>query len=323
MQVSFGEAIRLATVQVMEADSGAFVYGEGINDPGGFFGTTVGLIDQFGEDRCFDVPNSEECLTGFAVGASLLGAHPLFVNLRADFLLLAMNQIVNHAAKWPTMSGGQCNVPIVIRAIVGREWGQAAQHSGAYHALFAHVPGIDVLVPSTVKNAAGLLISAFQSERPSIMFESKLLYTLNDDLSLPIQPLPIGKGEIVREGTDLTMIAVSEQVHFAGQVADDLAKKGIQAEVLDLQCVQPIDSELIIESVAKTRRVAVFDIGWTGFGLSSEVARIVCESGAGPLRSRMISSGQERQHTPASCFREYEHYPLLDKVVTQLVESMG
>ena len=161
--LSFGPALGEALVQAMREDPRVFAYGEGINDPGGFFGSTEGVAAEFGPSRCFDVPNSEEALVGMGIGAALLGYRPVMANLRIEFLLLAMNQIVNHAAKWKDMSGGRARVPLTLRAMVGKSWGQAAQHSGALYPLFAHVPGLQVVVPGSLEDAPGLLLSAIRS----------------------------------------------------------------------------------------------------------------------------------------------------------------
>lgn len=317
-RMSFGEAIRVAMSQAIESDERVFAYGQGINDPGGFFGSTVGLRDKFSEARCFDVPLSEDSLIGMGVGAALQGRRPIYVALRIDFLLLMMNQIVNHAAKWPLMSGYQSTVPLTIRCIIGKDWGQGAQHSGAYHAMFAHVPGLEVVMPSSVNDAARLLLASIQSDLPTIFVESKPLYELTGEVELPIQPLPLGQASIVREGDDITFVAISHMVEFAQGVAQDLAKKNIQAEVIDLRTLSPLDEKQIIASVERTGRVVVFDVGWQKFGLAAEVSRVICMNPACRLRSPLVSVGQKWEHTPGGCFREYEHYPIQKQVLIEL-----
>ncbi len=318
-RMTYAEALRAATIQAMEADDRVFLYGQGINDPGGFFGSTVGLSDRFSQARCFDVPLSEESLIGLGVGAALLNRRPMYVALRIDFLLLAMNQIVNHAAKWPAMSGYQSTVPLTIRSIIGKDWGQGAQHSGAYHAMFSQVPGLEVVMPATVNDAASLLLTALQSDAPTIFIESKPLYDLDDQVELPIKATPFGQARVVRAGKDITFVAISHMVDFAQTIATDLTAHGLEAEVIDLRTLAPLDELTIIRSVAKTKRIAVFDVGWQRFGLAAEVARILCMNGPVYLDKPLVSVGQNWEHTPAGCFREYYHYPVQRTVVADLL----
>jgi acetoin:2,6-dichlorophenolindophenol oxidoreductase subunit beta len=319
IRMTFAEALRAATIQAMEADDRVFLYGQGINDPGGFFGSTVGLRDQFSQARCFDVPLSEESLIGLGVGAALLDRRPMYVALRIDFLLLAMNQIVNHAAKWPAMSGYQSTVPLTIRSIIGKDWGQGAQHSGAYHAMFSQVPGLEVVMPADVNDAARLLLTALQSESPTIFIESKPLYDLAGTVELPVKALPFGQARIARDGKDITFVAISHMVEFAQTVAADLTARGVEAEVIDLRTLAPLDEATIVRSVAKTKRIAVFDVGWQRFGLAAEVARVLCMDGSVHLEKPLVSVGQKWEHTPAGCFLEYHHYPIHSQVISDLL----
>jgi len=320
--MSYGEALRSALIQSMGADPGVFIYGQGINDPTGFFGSTRGLANMFGNARCFDAPLSEEALIGMGVGAALLGRRPIYTALRIDFLMLAMNQIVNHAAKWPAASGYQCTVPLTIRCIIGKDWGQGSQHSGAYHAMFAGVPGLDVVLPATPNEAAGLLLAAIQSDCPTVFVEAKPLYGVSSEVELPIKALPLGKARVTRSGRDVTLVAISYAVGLAEVAADVLRKYDVVAEVLDLRTIAPLDEAAIIESVAKTGRVAIFDVGWQHFSLASEVARVLSMSNAVVLSCPLISLGQKWEHTPGGCFREHEHYPNLDQVVDRLLEEL-
>ena len=320
--MTFAEALRNATAQAMEADERLFAYGQGINDPGAFWGSTAGLAAQFTEARCFDVPLSEESLVGMGVGAALLGRHPLYVALRIDFLLLAMNQIVNHAAKWRFSSGDQCSVPLTIRCIIGKDWGQGSQHSGAYHAMFAQVPGLQVVMPATVSDAAGLLLSSLQARVPTLFVEAKPLYGLSGEVALPIRPLPLGQARVTRWGSDITFVAVSYLVAFAESVAAQLEEHGVSAEVLDLRTLSPLDETAIIESVRRTGRVAVFDPGWQRFSLAAEVARVICANIPTRLTAPLVSVGQRWEHTPGGCFREHAHYPLQDDAVNAVLRTM-
>lgn len=319
-QISFGEALRAAMIHAMGMDERVFAYGQGINDLGGFFGSTAGLAEKFSEARCFDVPLSEESLIGLGIGAAILGGRPIYVALRIDFLLLAMNQIVNHSAKWPLISGYQSTVPLTIRCIIGKDWGQGAQHSGSYHAMFSHVPGLQVVLPSKVSDAARLLLASIQSDLPTIFIEAKPLYGLRGEVEFPIQPLPLGKANVVRQGSDITIIAISYMVGFAESVATQLELHGISAEVIDLRTLSPLDEMAIVESVGRTGRVAVFDVGWERFSLGGEVARVICMDASCQLKGPLVTVGQKEEHTPAGCFREYAHYPIQTEVVNELLE---
>jgi pyruvate dehydrogenase E1 component beta subunit len=317
-EMFYGEAIKEATIQVMREDKAVFLYGQGIHDPGAYGGSTEGIKDRFSEERCFDVPLSEDSLIGVGVGAAILGQRPIYVALRNDFLLLAMNQIVNHAAKWPLMSGYQSAVPLTIRAQIGKDWGQAAQHSGAYHSMFAGVPDLEVVLPSNVDDAARLFVTSVKSNRPTVFVEAKSLFEKKGDVELPIKQLGFGQAKIRRRGEDITLVAVSYMVDFAESVAKELERDGTRAELIDLRTISPLDENSIIESVNRTHRVAVFDVGWQKFGLASEIARVICMNSPELLTAPLVSIGQEWEHTPGGCFREFDHYPSLDKTVKRI-----
>jgi pyruvate dehydrogenase E1 component beta subunit len=321
--MSFGHALGAALVQAMREDPRVFAFGEGINDRGGFFGSTEGVAAKVGVGRCFDVPNCEETLVGMGVGASLLGYRPVMVNLRIEFLMLAMNQIVNHAAKWPSMSGGRSHVPLTLRAMIGKHWGQAAQHSGALYPMFAHVPGLEVVVPGSFEDAPGLLLSAIQSDRPTMIIEEKPLYETSGPVSFPIKPVPFGRARIVRPGKDLTIVAVASGVDLGCRAAAALDALGVQAEVIDVRTIAPLDTDTILSSIARTRRAAVMDIAWPRFGLAGEVARLILTQDPGMLRGPLLTFGPRDAHAPASVFLEQDHYPRLDRVVAELSRALG
>ena len=321
--LTFAEAVRAATTQEMERDPTVFAYGEGIDDPNGFFGTTTGLRRRFGADRCFDVPNCEEALTGFGLGAALGGLRPIFVNLRVEFLLLGMNQLVNHVAKWGAMQGSDVAIPFTIRAMVGRGWGQGAQHSGSYAAMLAHVPGLQVAVPSGPAEGGGLLVSAVRGERPTVLIEPKAVYETADLVSDPIAPVPFGKAFIRRRGTDFTLIAVGDGVHLGLRVAQSLwDRHGIDVEVIDACSFAPFDAGTIRRSAARTRRVGVVDIGWDRFGLASEVARALVGAEHTELVAPLLSWAPDG-HAPAGCFAESRHYPSEQQVGDDIIASLG
>lgn len=318
-QATFAEAVQAAMAQEMARDQAVFAYGEGINDPSGFFGTTVGLAERFGAERCFDVPNSEEALVGFGLGAALGGLRPVFVNLRIEFLLLAVNQLVNHAAKWGAMQGrDDLSAPLTLRAMVGRGWGQGAQHSGSYAAMFAHVPGLHVAVPSSPARGASLVVTAVRGSTPTLLIEPKAAYDAGPGpAAAAAEPLEIGRAHVDRPGSDITLVAVGDGVARALGAAERLAADGVEAEVVDACWFRPFDAGTVLASVRRTGVVGVLDIGWDDYGLAAQVAKTLAMAEPGALRRRMLSWAPQG-HAPAGCFAEADHYPSTERVVADV-----
>ena len=233
--LSYGDAIGEALVQAMEANSRVLLMGEGVDDPKGTFGTTLPAFKRFGPTRVFDTPLSEQAITGIGVGAALMGVPCVQVHLRHEFLLLAMDQVVNHAAKWRYMTGGRFSVPLTIRCIVGRGWGQAAQHSQSFHAMLAGVPGLKVVLPSNAYDAKGMLMEAVRDPNPVIFIEHRWLHAKTGEV--PERPyfVPLDKAKVAREGKDVTCVSVSWQTLEALSAAERLAEEGIEMEVVDLE----------------------------------------------------------------------------------------
>ena len=211
-QLKFYEAIREATDQKMAQDPNIYLMGLGVPDPKGIFGTTSGLAEKYGPNRVMDMPTSENAMTGIAIGSAILGMRPIMTHQRVDFFILALDQLINNAAKWHYMFGGQMKVPLVIRLIIGRGWGQGPQHSQSLHSFFAHVPGLKVVMPSTPQDAKGLLISAIEDDNPVVYLEHRWLHNTFGEVSPDPTPIPIGKAKIVRPGTDITIVAASHMV---------------------------------------------------------------------------------------------------------------
>src|SRR5208283_4510585 len=253
--LSYKDALREAQSQLLESDERVFLMGEGIDDPGGVFGTTQGLADRFGKERVMDIPIAENGLTGVAIGAAVAGMRPVFIHMRMDFLPMCMDQIINHAAKWNYMTGGAVNVPLVIRSIIGRGWGSAAQHSQALHALFVHIPGLKVVAPSTPYDAKGLLISSVEDGNPIMFVEHRWIYDYIGYVPEEMYRVPLGTGVIRREGKDVTVVAISQMVYEAMKAAKALAGEGIELEIIDPRCLKPLDEALIFDSVKKTGRL--------------------------------------------------------------------
>ena len=265
--LSYREALREALFQALKRDSRVFIMGEGVDDSAGVFGSTIGLPKEFA-GRVLDTPIAENGLTGFAVGAALAGMRPVLIHMRMDFLPLSFDQIINHAAKLCYMSGGKTHVPLVIRAIIGRGWGSAAQHSQALQALFMHMPGIKVVMPASAYDAKGLLLSSIADENPVIFIEHRWLYDTKNCVPQKEYLIPLGKGIIRRPGKDVTVVAISLMVNEALEAAKELKKEGIDVEIIDPRSLKPLDKEIIVASVKKTGRLVIADLGWRSAGIA-------------------------------------------------------
>ncbi len=278
--MSYAEALREAMAMAMEADPTVILMGEDIGVYGGAFQVTLDLVDRFGPDRVMDTPISELGGAGVAVGAALTGLKPIFEFQFSDFAMLAMEQIVNQAAKLRYMLGGEASVPVVFRLPSGSGTGAAAQHSQSIEAWFGHVPGLKVLQPATPEDAKGMLLAALADPDPVMIFEHKLLYKMRGHVPAGHYLTPIGKALVRRPGTDLTIVAGSIMVHRALEAAEALLAEGIHAEVIDLRCIRPIDRDTILASVRKTGRLMVVYEGVKAFGVGAEISAMVAESDA-------------------------------------------
>ena len=308
-ELKYLEAIREAHVQSMEKDPSVFLMGVGVDDPKGLFGTTLGLSQRFGRERVFDTPMSENTLTGIGVGAAVTGLRPVLVHARNDFLLLTMDQIVNHAAKWRYMAGGKLSVPFLIRAVIGRGWGQAAQHSQSLQALFTHIPGLQVIMPSNPRDVKGLILSSMESDMTTVCIEHRWLYEKTGPVPEEPYTIPFGKGAVVRPGRDATVVAFSHMVLEALAAAAELARKNIDVEVIDPRSLRPLDEGLILESLKKTGRLVVADTAWKTCGLTAEVAALAAEKGFGDLKAPVARIGLPDCPTPCSPALEAVYYP--------------
>jgi len=277
-ELTYAEALYEAVAQEMEIDASVFVYGLGVDDPKGMYGTTLDLHKRFGNERNFDTPLSEDAMTGIGIGAAMAGMRPIHVHQRMDFLLLCMNQLVNIAAKSSYMFGGAYAVPLVIRAIIGRSWGQGAQHSQALHSFFMHVPGLKVLAPTTPHDAKGCMIAAIRDNNPVVFMEHRMLYNNRGIVPEKVYTLPMGKARILTEGDDITIVAISHMVVEALRAANHLQDIGIAAEIIDPVSLSPLDIKTIGRSVAKTGKLLVVDNAWVNCGAGAEIIAQIAES---------------------------------------------
>ena len=306
--MKYSEAIREAQAQIMRSDESVFVCGLGVPDPKGVFGSTVGLEEEFGSKRVFDTPACENATVGMMIGASFQGMRPIMVNQRLDFTLVALDQIINHAAKWKWMFGGVQRVPIVIRVIVGRGWGQGAQHSQTMHALFAHIPGLKVVAPVSPKDAKGLLISSIEDDDPVIFIEHRRLYDEEGDVPQGIYRVPIGKANVVQEGVDITLVALSHMVVETEKAGIALKEQGISAEIIDLRSLRPLDMDTILNSVRKTGRLVVIDDDWKLCGIAGEIIAALVENDHKMFKASPIRLTWPDMPAPTSVALESAHY---------------
>ncbi len=274
--MTFADAINDTLLWAMNKDPKTLFFGLGATDPKRLFGTAKGLLENFGPDRVFDMPTSENGMTGIAIGAAIQGYRPIMTHQRLDFFLLAMDQLVNNAAKWHYMFGGQDSVPLTIRLILGRGWGQGPTHSQSLHSWFAHVPGLKVVMPSTSADASGLLASSIFDNNPVIFLEHRWLHHQLGAVPEKCEPIPLGKGRLLSEGQDYTIVSCSYMTVEAVRAVKLLADHGIHCDLIDLRTIQPLDWDLIDRSVRKTGRLLVLDIGASSFGISSEIISSVC-----------------------------------------------
>lgn len=271
------DGIRKAIYESMSEDPSVICIGLGVTDPGAVFGTTSGLLDSFGADRVFDGPTSENGMTGVGVGAAIGGLKPVMSHQRLDFFLLAMDQLVNSAAKWRYMFGGQVTVPLTIRLVIGRGWGQGPTHSQNLQSWFAHVPGLKVIAPTTPGDAYGLLKSAIADPNPVVILEHRWMHGIRGNLAQDRLSMDLHRARIHRFGSDVTIVATGPAVIESARAADWLQTRGLSCEVIDLRAIRPIDWETICTSVIKTRRLVVCDPAQRLAGISAEIVAGVSE----------------------------------------------
>lgn len=286
--VTYAEAIREALAEEMEADDRVFLIGEDIGEPGGVFGVTKGLYRRFGPERVLDTPISEEAVVGAAVGAALVGGRPVVEVMFGDFVTLAMDMLVNQAAKTHYMSAGALPVPIVVRMVTGTAGATAGQHSQSLEAWFVHTPGLKVVAPSTPGDAKGLMKTAIRDPDPVMFFEHKLLYNRRGEIPDEVEPAPLGRGRVVREGHDVTVVSYLDTLHQAVAAADTLAQEGISVEVWDPRTLVPLDREGLRQSLEKTGRLVVAHEAPQRAGVGAELCAVAVEELFDLLRAPVV-----------------------------------
>ena len=319
-QLSYAEAIREALRLEMRRDSSVFVLGEDVGQFGGCFGVTGDLWQEFGEDRVRDTPISETAIIGAAVGAAATGMRPVPEIMFCDFLTVCMDQLVNQAAKMRYMFGGKAKMPLTVRAPVGGGISAAAQHSQSLEAWFTHIPGLKVVMPSTAADAKGLLTAAIRDDNPVMFFEHKLLYPVKGEVPEGEYVVPLGRAEVKRDGSDVTVVATSIMVQKALEAADKLAAEDISLEVVDPRSLVPLDEETILASVEKTGRVVIAQEAATRSGFSAEIAAVIAEKALDYLDAPLKRVGSKPSPIPFAGVLEQFILPDTDDIIAAVRE---
>jgi pyruvate dehydrogenase E1 component beta subunit len=302
------DALREGVSQEMERDPRVFVFGLDVDDHKAIQGSTADLQRKFGPDRVFNTPLSEDAMTGVAIGAAMAGMRPIHVHIRMDFLMLCMNQLVNMAAKAHYMYGGSVRVPIVVRSMIGKSWGQGAQHSQGLYSMFMHVPGLKVVAPSNAHDAKGCMIAAIRDDNPVIFVEHRLLYPTEAYVPEEAFTVEFGHARVCTRGEDITIVGVSNMLVECLRAQELLLDEGIRAEVIDPISLMPLDAETIAASAARTGRLLVVDNAWTSCGASAEIIARVAEN-LGGAKLTMKRMGFAPTSCPPSPPLEHEFYP--------------
>lgn len=276
-EITYSESIKEALEQYLSRDKKLIIMGLGVDDPKGIFGTTLNIHKKF-KKNIYDLPTSENAFTGFGLGLAISKFKPIIVHQRVEFSLLSIEQIFNQIAKWNYMSGGKVNVPIVIRLIIGKGWGQGPQHSQSLETIFAHMPGLKVVCPSNANDAKGMLISSIKDPDPVIFFEHRWLHSIKDQVPKKFYSTKINNAKIIRRGKDITVISFSYALIETLRAVNFLKKINISCELIDLRCLRPIDKKTILKSAKKTKKVLIVDNGWTINGISAEISAIINEN---------------------------------------------
>ena len=322
-EITYREAVAHALTEALDADDRVFIMGEDVGAYGGAYAVTRGMLDKYGPTRIREAPIAESVFAGAGAGAAMGGMRPVVEFMTINFSLLAIDQIVNHATKVRYMSGGQFNAPVIYRAVTGGGAGLAATHSQSLEPWYATLPGIHVVLPSTPYDALGLLREAFVKEDPVLFSEHALLYRLKGEVPDEHYTIPFGAADVKRRGADVTLVAYSRMVHVALDAAQLLAQRGVEAEVIDLRTLRPLDMETVYQSVRKTNRVAVVEEAWRTGGFAAEVAAQIQEACFDDLDGPVARVAGEDVPQPYAANLERASIPSAQKVVDTLAEVVG
>lgn len=322
-EITYREAIHEALDLCLARDPNVFLIGEGVPDPKGIFGTTLSLQKKYGKKRVMDMPVSENGLTGVCLGAALCGLTPILSHQRMDFSLLSFDQIVNSVSKWHYMFDGQTAVSFIVRTIIGRGWGQGAQHSQSLYSLYAHIPGLIVVAPSFAYDVKGLLLASVSSKNPVIFVEHRWLYNLQDRVPEGFYKIDIGRARIVREGSDLTVVASSYMTIESLAAVDLLQKLGYSIELIDIRSIKPLDIKAIVNSLKKTGRLLVVDASWKTLGLASEILAQTTQRAFGFFKTAPQTLCLPDVPTPTSWKIAEKYYPTVVDIISKTLMMLG
>lgn len=322
-QTTFRDAVLEAMAEEMRADPSVILIGEDVGAAGGVFLQTKGLFEEFGARRVIDTPISESAIVGMAIGAAMTGLRPVVEIMFGDFLTLAMDQLVNQAAKVRYISAGGFTVPLVLRTAIGVGGNLGPQHSQSFHAWVAHIPGLKVVMPSDAADAKGLMAAAIRDDDPVLFFEGRSSYNTKGAVPAGRHVVPLGRAAVKRAGRDLTLVAVGATVMTALQVADTLAADGIEVEVVDVRSLVPLDEDTILESVKRTSRAIVLDAGHARFGVTGEIAALIAEQAFDWLDTPVMRLGAPNVPIPLSRTLEPLVIPSREQVIAKVRELVG
>lgn len=321
--ITFAQSVKETIDQCMAKDPSVYIMGLGVPDPTGFFGTTTGLQEKYGQLRVMDMPTSENGMTGVAIGSALVGMRPIMAHHRIEFAILAFEQIINQAANWHYMFGGQSSMPLVIRMFIGRGWGQGPQHSQSLQAMLAHVPGLKVIMPVTPYDAKGLLVSAIEDNNPVIFLEHRWLHNIIGPVPNNLYRVPIGKARLAQTGSDVTLVATSYMVLEALYAAKILKKIGVGVEVIDVRSLRPLDKTLIFDSIKKTGHLIVVDAAWRSVGFAAEIIALTAEEVYDHLKSAPIRITLPDLPSPSSPGLTKYYYPRAIHIINATLKILG
>lgn len=326
-RMKYASAISDALCESMDRDENIFVTGIAADYKSGLFGSTTEVIERFAPDRIFDAPSMENAMAGIAIGAAAVGKRPVILHPRADFMFLALDQLVNLASKWRYMYDGNAgDVPVVMRGVVGRGWGQGATHSQSIQSVIAHFPGINVIMPTYADDAKGLMMTALVENSPTVFLEHRLLFNLEADVPKREHFVPFGSARIVQEGDDVTVVASSFMTIESQVAIEALKSSGISVELIDLRSIRPLDVDTIITSVSKTGRLVVADTSWTFCGVAAEIVAAVTERAFASLKAPPIRLGMADVPAPVSLPLENAFYPKgkdIARAISTLMDAEG
>ncbi|MEW5911518.1 MAG: transketolase C-terminal domain-containing protein [Thermodesulfobacteriota bacterium] len=322
-KLTYAQAINEALTQAMELDDKVVVAGQLVDYKSGIFGTTTGLAERYGTQRVEDYPVAESLMTSAAIGQAVAGLRPVLVHQRLDFMFYSLDAIANWMSLWRFKSQGQSSLPVTIRVIVGKGWGQGAQHSKSIHAWFAHLPGLRVAVPATAYDCKGLILESIFGQDPTVIIEHRSLFSMSDEVPEMAYRVRFGQGVVRRPGQDITFAALGFMVPLALRAAGKLAQEGIDMEVIDLRTAYPLDQRLLLRSVNKTKRLVAGDYGWHTAGMAAEIMALVSENMGRKLLADPVRMTLPDSHTPMSAVLEEQYYPNEEDICKAVRRVMG